>query len=92
MIAHYNDDGTPTPGPCNLTETIYKFITMRGFVVSAFTAEQPKFLSDMSGWIKSGQMKYHETVFEGIEKAPDAFMGLFDGSNNGKMLVKLADA
>ena len=91
MIAHYNDDGTPTPGPSNLTETIYKFITMRGFVVSAFAAQQPQFLQDMSGWIKSGQMKYHETIFEGIEKAPDAFMGLFDGSNNGKMLVKLGD-
>ncbi|MGK0474037.1 MAG: NADPH-dependent curcumin reductase CurA [Candidatus Azotimanducaceae bacterium] len=91
MIAHYNDDGTPTPGPRNLMETIYKFITLKGFVVSAFGAQQPQFLQDMSGWIKSGQMKYHETIFDGIEKAPEAFMGLFDGSNNGKMLVKLSD-
>ncbi|MBT7539814.1 MAG: NADP-dependent oxidoreductase, partial [Gammaproteobacteria bacterium] len=44
----------------------------------------------MSGWIKSGKMKYHETIFEGIENAPAAFIGLFDGTNNGKMLVKLA--
>ncbi len=91
MIAHYNDDGTATPGPRNLTEMIYKFITMRGFVVSAFADRQAQFLTDMSGWIKSGDMKYHETIVDGIENAPSAFMGLFDGSNNGKMLVKLAD-
>ena len=90
MISTYNDDGTPSPGPRNLTETIYKFITMKGFVVSAFAAQQPQFVQDMSGWIKSGKMKYHETIFEGIENAPAAFIGLFDGTNNGKMLVKLA--
>ena len=91
MIAHYNDDGTATAGPRNLTEMIYKFITMKGFVVSAFTQQQPQFLKDMSGWIKSGKMKYHETISEGIENAPNAFIGLFSGSNNGKMLVRLAD-
>ena len=64
---------------------------MKGFVVSAFAAQQPQFVQDMSGWIKSGKMKYHETIFEGIENAPAAFIGLFDGTNNGKMLVKLAE-
>ena len=91
MIAHYNDDGTATAGPRNLTEMIYKFITMKGFVVSAFMDQQPQFLKDMSGWIKSGKMKYHETIADGIENAPNAFIGLFSGSNNGKMLVRLAD-
>jgi NADPH-dependent curcumin reductase CurA len=91
MIAHYNDDGTATPGPRNLTEMIYKFITMKGFVTSAFVNDRAQFLEDMSGWIKSGQMKYHETIEEGIENAPNAFIGLFTGNNNGKMLVKLAD-
>jgi NADPH-dependent curcumin reductase CurA len=90
MISTYNDDGTATPGPRNLTEMIYKFITMKGFVVSAFGAQQPQFVQDMAGWIKSGKMKYHETIFEGIDNAPAAFIGLFDGTNNGKMLVKLA--
>jgi len=91
MISTYNDDGTASPGPRNLTETIYKFITMKGFVVSAFGAQQPQFVKDMAGWIKSGAVKYHETIFEGIDNAPNAFIGLFDGTNNGKMLVKLAD-
>ncbi len=92
MIAHYNDgEQSMTPGPRNLTETIYKFITLRGFVVSAFGNMQEQFQKDMGGWIKSGDMKYHETVVEGIENAPTAFMGLFDGKNDGKMLVQLAD-
>ncbi|HJL61544.1 MAG TPA: NADP-dependent oxidoreductase [Pseudomonadales bacterium] len=90
MIAHYNDDKTPTPGPRNLTETIYKFLTLKGFVVSAFEEMRPEFQKDMSDWIKSGQLKYHETVIEGIENAPQAFMGLFTGANQGKMIVKLA--
>lgn len=92
MIAHYNDNEESfTPGPRNLTETIYKFITLRGFVVSAFMNMQPQFREDMGKWIRSGDMKYKETVFEGIDDAPAAFMGLFDGKNDGKMLVRLAD-
>ena len=91
MIAHYNDGDTLTAGPRNLTEMIYKFVQMKGFVVSAFEDMRGQFVTDMSGWISSGQMKYHETIHEGIDNAPGAFMGLFTGSNNGKMLVKLAD-
>lgn len=93
MIAHYNDTSdNMTPGPRNLTEIIYKHVMIRGFVVSAFGAHQPQFLKDMSEWIKNGKVKYKETVFDGIEKAPEAFAGLFSGANEGKMLVKLADA
>ena len=90
MIAHYNDGDAITPGPRNLTETIYKFVTMSGFVVSAFGHLQPQFLKDMSGWIKAGDLKYQETIFDGIHSAPEAFIGLFSGANEGKMLVQLA--
>ncbi|MGB1736828.1 MAG: zinc-binding dehydrogenase, partial [Pseudomonadales bacterium] len=91
MIAHYNDGDAITPGPRNLTETIYKFVTMSGFVVSAFGHLQPQFLKDMSGWIKAGDLKYQETIFNGIHSAPEAFIGLFSGANEGKMLVQLAN-
>jgi NADPH-dependent curcumin reductase CurA len=43
----------------------------------------------MPRWIAEGRIKWHETVFEGIEKAPDAFLGLFSGANLGKMIVRL---
>lgn len=91
MIAHYNDHGDATPGPRNLTETIYKFITLKGFVVSAFESKRAEFQQQMAGWIKSGDVRYEETIFEGLASAPDAFIGLFSGENNGKMLVHLAD-
>ncbi len=89
MISVYNDE-KPSPGPKNLTETIYKQITLKGFVVSAFVGQREQFLRDMSSWIKAGKLNYHETVFEGIGQAPEAFIGLFSGANDGKMLVKLA--
>ena len=50
---------------------------------------QPEFLKDMAGWISAGKIRYEETVMNGIEKAPEAFLALFSGGNTGKMLVKL---
>ena len=47
-------------------------------------------MEDLKGWIQQGRIRWEETVFDGIGKAPDAFVGLFSGSNTGKMLVKLA--
>ncbi len=91
MIAHYNDHDTATPGPRNLSETIYKFITLKGFVVSAFEEHRSQFQEEMGDWIRSGKIKYQETIFDGLEKAPEAFIGLFSGANQGKMLVKLAN-
>jgi len=90
MIAHYNDSDNPTPGPRNLTETIYKFVQLRGFVVSAFNGQQAEFRQEMGGWIRDGRIMYQETTFDGIDKASAAFRGLFTGVNEGKMLVKLA--
>jgi NADPH-dependent curcumin reductase CurA len=50
----------------------------------------PEFLAEVGGWLKAGRIKREETVFEGIESAPTAFLGLFAGDNLGKMLVRLA--
>lgn len=88
MIANYNATEA-TPAPRNLALVIGKRLRMQGFIVSDHNDRQPQFLADMSQWIASGQMKWQETVVEGIEHAPDAFLGLFSGSNLGKMVVKL---
>jgi NADPH-dependent curcumin reductase CurA len=49
----------------------------------------PAFVKDVAGWIQSGKLTWRETIDEGIENAPGAFMKLFTGDNMGKMLVKL---
>jgi NADPH-dependent curcumin reductase CurA len=89
MIAQYNETGKPE-GPHNIIMAVGKQLTLRGFIVSSHADLQPQFLADMAKWIASGQMKFEETVMTGIEKAPEAFLGLFTGANTGKMLVKLA--
>lgn len=89
MIAQYNDTA-PATGPNNMIQLVGKQLKLQGFIVSTHADLQPAFLADMAKWIPSGQMKFEETVMIGIEKAPEAFLGLFTGANTGKMLVKLA--
>lgn len=88
MIEQYNNT-TPVPGPWNIIMTIPLSLRIEGFVVSNHYDMLGNFLADMGEWIKAGKMHWHETVVEGIEKAPEAFLGLFKGSNFGKMLVKV---
>lgn len=64
-------------------------IRVHGFLFTDFLADMPAFQSDMAAMVKAGQVVARETVFEGLESTPDAFLGLFSGANTGKMLVKL---
>ncbi len=89
MITQYNAT-EPAPGPNNIIMAVGKQLKLQGFIVSSHVDMQPQFVQDMAEWIGSGRMKYEETVYDGIERAPEAFMGLFKGANTGKMLVKIA--
>ncbi|MET0295056.1 MAG: NADP-dependent oxidoreductase [Phenylobacterium sp.] len=89
MISVYNAD-EPQPGPPNLFLTVGKNIRMEGYIVSHHLDLQGQFHEDLSRWLAEGKLTWRETVYEGIDKAPDAFLGLFSGANLGKMLVKLA--
>ena len=91
MISVYNAT-EPVPGPSNLGYTISKKLTIQGFIVGDHMKKLPQFHSDMATWMGAGRIKWKETVFEGIENAPRAFIGLFKGENFGKMLVKLGPA
>ena len=55
----------------------------------ALARAQCAFAAEMAGWISTGDVRWRETAFEGIERAPDAFLGLFSGENTGKMIVRL---
>ncbi len=90
MIAQYNDE-EPAPGPRTLISVIPKRLLIQGFIVSDHPGRMADFLRDVGGWLKEGKVKYRETVVEGIENAASAFIGLLQGENTGKMLVRLAD-
>ncbi len=88
-IATYNDEA-PEPGPSNLSLIIQKRLKVQGFIVSDHNDMMGDFARDITSWIGSGALTWKETVLEGVDRAPDAFIGLFTGENLGKMLVKLA--
>jgi NADPH-dependent curcumin reductase CurA len=89
MISQYNLD-PPDPGPRYLLSMIGNRVLMQGFIISDHLSLYPEFLAEVGGWLKSGRIKREETIVEGIENAPKAFLGLFSGDNVGKMVVRLA--
>ena len=88
MISQYNNVGNPYALP-NLFQAIPNRLKMRGFIVSDHYDMQNEFHSSMIKWINEGKIKWKETITEGLENAPNAFIGLFKGENFGKMLVKI---
>ena len=87
-IAQYNATA-PVPGPHNLAIAIGLGLTLKGFIVSSFGHLRADFERDMGAWLEDGRMKYRETVYEGLDRAGEAFIGLFTGANTGKMVVNL---
>jgi len=87
MIEGYN--GGEPPAFRYMMRIIAARIMLKGFIYTDYMAEMPDFYRDMGSWIADGQVKSRETIKEGIEATPEAFFGLFEGENMGKMLVKL---
>ena len=88
MISIYNAT-KPQPGPSNLFYAISKQLTIKGFIVTDHFDMLPQFHSEIGAWISAGRIKWKETIANGIENAPGAFIGLFTGDNFGKMLVQV---
>jgi NADPH-dependent curcumin reductase CurA len=94
LIADYNTifgKDTPTPPWANtiMRQILVKRLNFRGFIVRDFAAMYPDFIRDMSQWLREGKIKHKEFVTEGLESAPQAFMGLLKGANFGKQLVRV---
>ena len=87
MIEGYND-ATPMSFRF-IMRVIAMRIRLQGFIVFDYFPRMAEFYRDMGPWLASGAVKSRETVVEGLEAMPQAFLGLFEGANTGKMLVKL---
>jgi len=88
MISQYNE-ATPTPGPNNLAHIVRKRLRVQGYIVSDSMDQIGEFRVEMARRIAEGEIHHRETVVEGIENAPQAFIGLFKGDNIGKMVVQI---
>ena len=87
-ISLYNETTVPT-GPRVEPFLIKQSALMQGFIVSNYMEKFPEGIKQLSEWIKKGKLTYTETVVEGFEAIPQAFIDLFDGKNTGKMVVRI---
>jgi NADPH-dependent curcumin reductase CurA len=86
LIAQYNSEPWPMK---NIGSVLINRIKMQGFIVSEHMERWPTALAELGQGVATGKIKYRETVAQGLENAPQAFMGLLKGANLGKQLVKL---
>jgi hypothetical protein len=87
-ISRYND-AEPSPGPRNMFLVVTKRLRIEGFIIRDHYDRFGEFVAEASEWVRDGRLRYRETVVDGIENAPKAFLGLLRGENIGKMLVKV---
>src|SRR5258705_2196099 len=89
LISEYNATES-TPGP-NLRPLLVNRVLLKGFIVSDHLSRLGEFLKDCGGWVREGRLKHREDVVVGLEKAPEAFIGLLQGKNFGKLLVRVGE-
>ncbi|MCC6917991.1 MAG: NADP-dependent oxidoreductase [Alphaproteobacteria bacterium] len=88
MISIYNEAALP-PGPANLVTIVGKSARIEGFLAATHMDLMPEFIRNMEAWIGSGAVRYRDTIHDGIEALPRAFISLFTGANFGKPLVRI---
>lgn len=90
-ISQYNAEKLP-PGPRNYMQIVIRRLTLRGFIVIDHMKRAPQAVAELARWVAEGGIAHAEDIQQGIENVPATFLRLFDGSNLGKQLLKLADA
>lgn len=88
MISQYNAT-EPVPGPYNLINILAKRAKMQGFIVTDFMSRAQEAIAALGEWYMTGKLKYRVDVVEGLKNAPTALNKLFEGTNQGKLIIKL---
>ena len=93
LVAHYNDTALP-PGPDRLGmllgQVLARRIRMQGFIIyDDYGPRHGEFLAQMSAWLAEGKIKFREQVVDGLENAPQAFIGMLEGRNFGKLVIRV---
>src|SRR5262249_52610943 len=88
MISQYNATG-PVPGPSNLINILVRRAKMQGFIVTDYLPRAAEAIPELVKWHMEGKLKYRVDIVEGLEEAPRAVNKLFNGSNQGKLIIKL---
>lgn len=94
LIAHYNEEPSISEGhdqlPTVMRGILRRSLTIRGFIQREFVDQRADFYREAAQWIAEGRLKYKEDIVDGLENAPEAFMGLLEGRNFGKLIVRIA--
>lgn len=88
-ISEYQD-GAPQPGPEKMFSIVQRRLRIEGFIISDHFAGMPDFVEEFGALLKAGKILNRETIVDGLERAPDAFLGLLKGANFGKLVVKVS--
>lgn len=87
-ISQYDRVGV-SPGPRFMENVVYRSLTLTGFLLHDYRQHRDAFVDEMAAWLRAGQIVHDETIVDGIARAPEAFIGLMNGTNTGKMLVRI---
>jgi len=88
MISQYNAS-EPVPGPYNLINILVRRAKMQGFIVTDYLPRASEAIPELIKWYMEGKLKYRIDVVEGLKEAPWAVNKLFEGSNQGKLIIKV---
>ncbi|MFA4853453.1 MAG: NADP-dependent oxidoreductase [Bacteroidales bacterium] len=87
QISQYNNTEAQI-GPSILPKLLTRSVLLQGFIVSNYSDRFGDAFTHLTQWVNKGRLKYKETIIHGFDKLPDAFLGLFSGKNQGKMLIE----
>ena len=88
-ISQYNNEDEPPKGPSNYLSLLVNRARMEGFIILDYHQRYGEGVAELGRWLQQGKLKYREHIVDGLENAPEAMLMLFDGSNRGKLMVRV---